>query len=77
MTEPIIKITPRNPDIFPVPSVRLPRIDPQGRDQRRREHEAEEDAPLPRDERRRADPTPAAPRPRRPEVGPGHVDVTA
>ncbi len=76
MTEPIVKITPRNPNIFPVPAVRLPRIDPEEREQRRREHEAEEDAPLPRDERREPDETPP-PRPRRREIGPGHVDVMA
>jgi hypothetical protein len=77
MTEPIIPITPRNPDLFPVPAVRLPRIDPQERDQRRREQEAEEDAPLPRDERRRPDAEAPRPRPPRREIGPGHVDVTA
>lgn len=70
MTEPIIKITPHNPNIFSVPAVRLPRIGPEEREQRRREQEAEEDAPLPAGERRR-------PRPQRPEPGPGHVDVTA
>lgn len=77
MTEPIIPITPRNPNIFPVPAVRLPRIDPEEREQRRREHEAEEDAPLPAGERRRAGAPPATPRPQRGEIGPGHVDVTA
>lgn len=75
MTEPIIKITPHNPNIFPVPAVRLPRIAEEERDQRRREHDAEEDDLLPRDERGQR--PPARPRPPRHEIGPGHVDVTA
>ena len=81
MTEPIIKITPHNPNIFSVPAVRLPRIGPEEREQRRREQEAEDDAPLPAGERRRPGqepaPRPRAPRPQRREIGPGHVDVTA
>jgi hypothetical protein len=85
MTEPIIPITPTNPNIFPVPPVGLPRIDPQEREQRRREREGDESEPRPREERRapqqpprQPDPQPRAPQlPAGDDDGHEHVDVTA
>jgi hypothetical protein len=75
MTEPIIPIVPRNPNIFPVPHVELPRIDPEERDQRRREREEEQAGVRPPGERRQPQ------RARKPvqqgDDGHAHVDVTA
>jgi hypothetical protein len=77
MTEPIIPIVPRNPNIFPVAPVDLPRIDPEEREQRRREREEEEAGARPPAERRQPRPQ----RARRPahqgDDGHPHVDVTA
>lgn len=81
MPEPIIPITPRNPNIFPVAPVGLPRIEEQDQEQRRREREEEEGAVRAPEERRRPNPARGARRPQQPvhrgEDGRQHVDVTA
>lgn len=42
MVDRINPIIPRNPDVFPVPAVGLPRIDEREREERRRAREEEE-----------------------------------
>ena len=71
MTEPINPVEVRNPNIFPVPRVELPRLGPEEREQRRREREEEESGPRPRGERR------APQEPTLGEDGHEHVDLTA
>ncbi|HEY4280321.1 MAG TPA: hypothetical protein VGM91_19010 [Conexibacter sp.] len=78
MTEPIIPIIPHNPDIFPVPAVRMPRIDPREHDERRREQEDDERGREQAHQRERA----RAQRARRtvpppPDDGRPHIDTTA
>ncbi|MDO8211387.1 hypothetical protein [Conexibacter sp. CPCC 206217] len=69
MTEPVNPIIPRNPNIFPVPPVLLPRVSPEEREQRRREREEEEGGPRPRAERRMPQ------EPTHGDDGHDHVDV--
>lgn len=83
MTEPINPIVPRNPNIFPVPHVELPRIGEQDGEQRRREREEEEGGVRAPEDRREPQEQPE-PRPRRRQQPPRqgddgrmHVDVTA
>jgi hypothetical protein len=84
MTEPIIPIVPVNPGIFPVPPVRLPRIDQREHDERRHEQEDDERERERARQRRREENGGRLPREggTRPLQAPsddglGHIDTTA
>jgi hypothetical protein len=83
MTEPIIPIVPVNPDIFPVPPVRLPRIDQREHDERRHEQEDDERERERARQRRREENGGRLPRQgKRPHPAPSddglpHIDTTA
>ena len=72
MVDRVNPIVPGNPDLFPVPPVGHPRVDPEERERRRREREREREEALREQERAR---------PRRGgrppgEEGGGQLDVT-
>jgi len=76
MVDRINPIIPRNPDVFPVPPVGLPRIDPQERERRRREREEAHEEELREQQQARA----RQRREERQRPGPdsgGSLDVTA